>query len=158
MTLPAGFMWRGATLADAETIQAQRDAMYTDMGRAPEQVREASAASLEWLRGALESGAYSGLLLETEAQVVAGAGIIWQDLPPSPRSLITTRAYVLNVYVKPEQRGKGLARQLVQALLTECAVRKVEYVSLHASEAGRRTYEKLGFTNTNEMRLILEAR
>ena len=145
---------RPAPLADAGIIQAQRDAMYTDMGNAPERVRAASASGLNWLRGALESSVYCGFLLEVGGQIVAGVGVIWQELPPSPRSLCTTRAYILNVYVVPEQRRKGLAGHLVQAVIAECAARNVSYINLHASDAGRHTYEKLGFVPTNEMRLV----
>ena len=157
MPLPSGFTLRPASPADAERIQAQRDAMFTDMGSDVARVRAASAASLEWLRGGLTDGTYSGVLLETGGDVVAGAGVIWQHLPPSPRSLAPVRGYILNVYVVPPHRGQGVARQLVQALLAECAARGVEQVSLHASDAGKRTYETLGFVATNEMRLTLEA-
>ncbi|CAM3567749.1 GNAT family N-acetyltransferase [Deinococcus frigens] len=157
MNLPPGLTLRPATVADAKTVQAQRDAMFTDMGSAPERVRAASAPSLEWLGGGLADGAYSGVLIETEEQVVAGAGVIWQTLPPSPRSLGPVRAYILNVYVVPAQRGQGLARHLIQALLAECRARGVEQVSLHASEAGKSTYVSLGLVPTNEMRLTLEA-
>lgn len=156
MEVADGFTLRPATLTDAETIQAQRDAMFTDMGSAPARVRAASASSLGWLRGALEGGDYSGVLIEVQGQVVAGAGVIWQALPPSPRTLSALRAYILNVYVVPEQRGQGLAAHLVQTLLTECAARGVDQVSLHASDAGRRTYEQLGFGPTSELRLTLE--
>ncbi|TSA86797.1 GNAT family N-acetyltransferase [Deinococcus detaillensis] len=156
MNLPEEYVLRTATAQDAEIIQVQRDAMYTDMGSALERVQAASADSLKWLRCGLESGAYSGVLIETGGWVVAGAGVIWQEFPPSPRSLVTTRAYILNVYVATPQRGQGLARHLMQALLAECAIRNVSYISLHASDAGKRTYEKLGFGSTNELRLIME--
>lgn len=157
MTLPPGLTLRPATVADAETIQAQRDAMFTDMGSDVARVRAVSAMSLEWLRGALADGSYSGVLIEREGRAVAGAGVIWQSLPPSPRTLPTLRAYILNVYVTPEQRGRGLAGHLLRALLAECRARGVEMVSLHASDAGRPTYEQLGFVPTNEMRLTLDS-
>lgn len=154
MSLPDGFTLRPATLADAETIQKQRDALFTDTGSDPERVQAASAPGLGWLRGALEREIYSGVLIETEGQVVAGAGVIWQDLPPSPRNLASVRAYILNVYVVPPQRRQGLAQHLLRVLLAECASRGLEQVSLHASDAGKPTYLKLGFLPTNELRLL----
>ena len=62
----------------------------------------------------------------------------------------------MNVYVHPDQRGKGVARLLLERVLDECAARGVTQVSLHASEAGRPLYEKLGFKPTNEMKLKVE--
>ena len=155
-SLPTGLTLRPATPADAEIIQSQRSAMFSEMGGPEARVSAAHAASLQWLRAGLESGSYSGVLAEIGGRVVGGAGVIWQSLPPSPRTLSTVRAYILNVYMEPAQRGQGLAGLLVELLLAECRALGVDHVSLHASEAGRRTYERLGFGPTNEMRLTLE--
>ena len=154
MNLPSGFTLRPATFADAETIQSQRDAMFVDIGSESEQIQAISASSLSWLRRTLVSGAYSGLLLEHGGGIVAGAGVQWQDFQPSPKSSSSVRAYLDNVYVVPEQRGQGLAGHLIRALLAECQARGVDLVSLHASDAGRPTYTKLGFKPTPELRLL----
>ncbi|GAA4020486.1 GNAT family N-acetyltransferase [Deinococcus rubellus] len=154
MSLPDGFTLRSATLVDAETIQAQRDAMFADIGSGLEQIQAVSASSLTWLRRTLASGAYHGLLLEHGGQIVAGAGAQWQEFQPSPKSPSSVRAYLDNVYVAPQQRGQGLAGQLVRALLAECLARGVDLVSLHASDAGRATYTRLGFKPTPELRLL----
>jgi ribosomal protein S18 acetylase RimI-like enzyme len=153
--------FRPAKPADAELIQAQRDAMFTDMGQEPELVQAASAGSLTWLRGAFADGRYGGVLAEQAdrdgaQQVVAGAGVLWQQLPPSPTSISPVRAYILNVYVAPQVRGQGLAKILVQQLLDECRRRGIQMVTLHASDAGRPTYAALGFDSTAEMQLKLE--
>lgn len=154
MTLPPGFTLRPATYADAETIQAQCEAMFLDMGTEPGKVQAIAVSSLAWLRRTLASGAYFCLLLEYGGQAVAGAGVQWQDFQSSPKSPSSVRAYLDNVYVIPEQRGQGLAARLIQALLAECQARGVELVSLHASDAGRATYTKLGFKPTPELRLL----
>ena len=65
------------------------------------------------------------------------------------------RAYLLNVYVSPPHRGRALARTLVQVALTECRKRGIDIVTLTASEAGRPTYERLGFGVQSEMKLLL---
>jgi len=41
----------------------------------------------------------------------------------------------------------------MRALLHELAARSVRRIVLHASDDGRRLYERLGFVPTNEMRL-----
>lgn len=150
------FTVRAATPADAELIQAQRDAMFTDMGRGPEQIQAVSAAALAWYQRALRDGTYQGIFAVQKGEVVGGAGVIWQSLPPSPTVTTPTRAYLDNVYVHPEARGQKLARSLVEYLLQACLERGVYYVSLHASDAGRPTYAGLGFASTAEMNLKLE--
>jgi GNAT superfamily N-acetyltransferase len=155
MTLPAGYMLRRATPADAATIQAQRDAMFVDMGKDPHDLLQVHADALSWHRRMLQTGLYEGFLLESEGEVVAGAGLLWRDWPPSAATTEQTRAYLMNVYVQPPHRGKGLAQFLIEDMLAECALRGVHIVSLHASEAGRPIYEKIGFRASPEMELVL---
>jgi ribosomal protein S18 acetylase RimI-like enzyme len=154
VTLPS-YALRPATVADAALIQRQRDAMFTEMGQDTARLAQVHAVGETWLRGALGRGLYTGVLAEAGAEVVAGAGVLWQDLPPNVDTSLTVRAYILNVYVLPEHRGRKLARRLVEHLLAECGARGVRLVSLHASDAGRSTYAALGFTPTNELRLVL---
>lgn len=155
MSLPAGYRLRRATFSDAETIQAQRDAMFVDMGKDPHDLLQVQAAALGWHRRMLQTGLYQGFLVEAEGVVVAGAGLLWRDWPPSSATTEQTRAYLMNVYVQPPHRGRGLAQFLIEEMLAECALRGVHIVSLHASEAGRPIYERLGFRASPEMELVL---
>ncbi|GAA5437080.1 GNAT family N-acetyltransferase [Deinococcus aquaticus] len=155
MTLPAGFTLRPATVRDAALIQSQRTAMFTDMGSDAAGLARVHEAGAAWHARMLACGAYTGLLVESGGEVVAGAGILWTDLPPNADTAATTRAYVLNVYVQPAQRGRRLARTLMEAALAECRARGVDIVTLTASNAGRPTYEALGFVPQREMKLLL---
>ncbi|THF68290.1 GNAT family N-acetyltransferase [Deinococcus sp. Arct2-2] len=155
MRLPAGYTLRRATPADAPLIQTQRDAMFVDMGKDPHKLQQVHTAALGWHRRMLQTGLYEGFLVESEGEVVAGAGLLWRDWPPNPDTTEQTRAYILNVYVQPPHRGKGLAQFLIEEMLAECALRGVHVVSLHASEAGRPIYERLGFRSNSEMELVL---
>jgi ribosomal protein S18 acetylase RimI-like enzyme len=55
--------------------------------------------------------------------------------------------------VEPAWRRRGVADRLMRAVLDGLAVRGIRRVVLHASNEGRRLYERLGFVATNEMRL-----
>lgn len=145
---------RWATADDAPIISAHRAAMFSDMGV---EYREEVAQFTPWVEERLRSGSYLGLFIEQEGEVVAGAGLLLLDWPPHFMDLQPLRAYLLNVYTHPPHRGKGLARALTQAAIAETQRRNIRVLSLHASEAGRPIYEKLGFVPTNEMRLTLEA-
>lgn len=157
MTLPPAYTLRPATVADAELIQAQRDALFTDMGRDPEQIRTVAAASLAWMREALTAERYQGWLVQDRktGETVAGAGVTWQDFQPNPTSRVASRAYIDNVYVVPRARRQGLARHLVRQLIDDAQRRGVRLVTLHASDDGRPVYEGLGFAPTTEMFVLL---
>jgi ribosomal protein S18 acetylase RimI-like enzyme len=64
------------------------------------------------------------------------------------------RGNVLNVYTEPKHRRQGMARALMHIALEWCAANQVDAVILHSSSEGSGLYESLGFTPTNEMRLI----
>jgi len=147
---------RAATPADAEVIAGHRRAMFVDMGVDAAKVQAMHGPFLSWVRDALASGAYLGYLKELEGGVVAGAGMLLYEFPPSPVTPGTRRAYLLNVYTLPQYRGRGLAAEVVRAALSDAAARGAWTVTLHASEAGRGVYERLGFRSTNEMRLVVE--
>ncbi|KAL0054902.1 hypothetical protein WJX82_003970 [Trebouxia sp. C0006] len=63
--------------------------------------------------------------------------------------------YIWGVFVEPEHRKKGLARQLThQAILYLQSIGCTRIV-LHASAKGTGIYKSLGFVNNNEMKLDL---
>ena len=146
---------RMAAPADAAIIAHHRVAMFHDMGilDGTDPVALKTSAR-DYLRNALVAGAYTGWLVENAGQVVAGGGVITRPLLPRPGTPQGgEEAYILNVYTEPEHRRRGLARQLLTAILTWCRERRSALVSLHASDEGRPLYESLGFGSTNEMRL-----
>ncbi|GAA5534655.1 GNAT family N-acetyltransferase [Deinococcus aluminii] len=152
MTLPDGYTLRRATAADAPVIAAQRAAMFADMGV---EYAEEVAQFTPWAARHLAAGTYLGWLVEAEGQPVAGAGLLLLDWPPHFIDPQPLRSYLLNVYTHPDHRGGGLARTLTETAIAETRARGIRVMSLHASEAGRPIYQKLGFTATNEMRLTL---
>lgn len=144
---------RRATVADAELITEHRHLMFADNKLATEErYKEMDAAFLPWLRQRITDGRYVGLLLEDPAtqQVVAGAGVFYMDFPPHYLDPQPTRAYLLNFYTCPEDRGHGYAKKLLTACLDECKSRGVNIVTLHASKFGKPIYEAHGFKLHNE--------
>ncbi len=130
--------------------------MFTDMGTGSETDRQAMArSSRQVLEAALQDGSYRGWLVEVAGQVVAGGGVQLVPFPPSPTNPASHRAFVINIYTEPEFRRRGLARQIMEAILAWCRAQGFASVSLHASDDGRALYESLGFKPTNEMRLML---
>ena len=76
------------------------------------------------------------------------------DWPPHPLDPAGgARAYLLNVFVEPEYRRRGLARSLLELCVAEARRRNIRAVSLHASREGAPLYEQLGFKTSNEMLL-----
>ncbi|WP_425146649.1 GNAT family N-acetyltransferase [Deinococcus sp.] len=153
MTLTPSYTLRPATPADAALIAAQREAMFSAMGT---EYREEVAQFAAWVQPRLEAGTYLGWMVVHTGEVVAGAGLLLMDWPPHFIDPQPIRGYLLNVYTRPDHRGKGLARTLTEAAIAETRRRGIRILTLHASEFGRPVYQKLGFEPTNEMRLVLD--
>lgn len=61
-------------------------------------------------------------------------------------------AIILNVFTEPQWRRQGVALLLLQRTIDWARAEQIDRLILHASEAGRSLYDRLGFVGTNEMR------
>ncbi len=119
---------------DLNLICEHRERMFAESGRAREALRPMTSAFEQWLSPRLEDGSYFGWMLEDAGVVVAGLGMMVIDWPPHPSHPADhRRAYILNVFVEPEHRRKGLAKRLM--VLAEERARElgVRYAILHST-------------------------
>ena len=83
---------------------------------------------------------------------MAGIGLMLIDWPPHPlHPEQSQRGYILNLFVEPEHRRRGLAVRLMRLAEAEFVRRGVRYEVLHATDKGRPLYRKLGWDSTAEM-------
>ena len=151
------FVIRPATLADVAEILRQRRGMYIDMGHTDVAGLDAMTASSErYLRSALADGTLHAWLAVADSDRVVGGGIV-SVTPRLSRPYFPEcrEASILNVYVDPGYRRRGIARQLLQVMIAWCRDAGFPHVSLHASKDGRALYESLGFEPSSELRLKL---
>ena len=156
------FTVRIAGPEDIPTIAHQRAEMFGDMGRLTSDARSVLVdETARFLERALPSGEYRGWLAVTCADpqlVIGGAGVQLRRVMPFPRHSSPTtiaagrQAIVINVYTDPRWRGRGVARTLMEHIVSWARAERLDSLVLHASDAGRPLYEKLGFAATNEMR------
>ena len=147
---------RTATLADVTLIAAHRKAMFKAIGGTQESALETLRQNcVPWLERMMVDGKYLGWITFDGERAVASAGLMLMDWPPGPFDPVgEIRGYILNVFVEPEYRGRGLATNVVEACMEESRRRGIRVITLHASSAGRPLYEALGFGSTNEMRYL----
>jgi GNAT superfamily N-acetyltransferase len=111
-----------------------------------------------WLEMHLRDGTYFGFVAEADGRAVGAVGLMEIDWPPHPAHPSDhRRGYVFNMFVESDYRGRGLARELLNASEQEFARRGLTYAVLHASPMGRPLYEKTGWTANNEMGKRLSA-
>ncbi len=104
----------------------------------------------------MDAGEYlAWLAVAPDGSIAAGTGLWLMDWPPHMIGTGVRRGNILNVYTAQEFRRRGLARQLMEVAIHWCRENRVDTVILHASPDGRKLYESMGFTSTNEMRVRL---
>lgn len=156
--MSARIIIREATTDDIPEIVRQRRAMYEDMEyQDPATLDTVVATSTAYLSEALPAGSFRAWLAVSGERIVGGGAIVISPWPSHPYDGQCRRATILNVYTYPDQRKKGIGRQLMQTMIDWCRQQGFAFVSLHASKDGRHLYETLGFKPANEMRLNLRA-
>lgn len=125
--------------------------MFRDMGY--ETNPDVELSSREFFERTLTGGRYHGWFIEDAGRIVAGGAVVLTEFQPSPKNPRTLRPYVVNMYTEPADRRKGYAARLMTAIIDWTRQAGYPHLFLHASEAGRPLYRKLGFEDNNEMKL-----
>lgn len=151
------FLIREATLDDIPALLHHRRGMYEDMGYKDEASLVAMIdTSRRYLREAMTNGTLHAWVAGVDSRVIGGGLIIVSPWLSHPYDRQCRQATVLNMYVDPEFRRRGIARRLMQTMIDWCRREGFVNVSLHASKFGRPLYQSLGFEPTTEMRLKLK--
>ena len=155
--MSAGARLRQASVADLETILHHRRSMFAEMGDGSETELDAMVESARpFVEDALRDGSYRAWLVEADGRVVSGGGVAIVPYQPTPLDPVARRAFVLNMYTEPSHRRQGLAKLVLQAIVSWCREQGLKAVLLHASDAGRPLYRQMGFEPTNEMKLLFK--
>ncbi len=148
---------RVATIDDVAWLAACRRAMFADMGEADAAKLDAMAAAFEqWAREKMARSEYHAWVAEAEGRIVASAGLWLMEWSPMPHDLSNRRGRVMDVYTAPEYRRRGVARQLMQALMEWSRAHGLQTLMLNASAMGRGLYDELGFEATSELVFYFE--
>ncbi len=133
-------------------------AMWRDIGTAPQEIKAGWREEiLRFMETATHTAQFQGCVAVAGNQVIGSAGgQIWTGLSPQIfQPSYRLRGYLWGVYVAPAYRGRGIAQALTTAVVAHLHSVGCTQVHLHASPAGRPIYEKLGFTQSSEMKLLL---
>ena len=151
-------------MADAALLARQRCAMFAAMGTlgGAEEAGELESEARGWIARELARGTFYSWVVKYRgapggaSEIVAGGGLQLRELMPRPgHARGGHEGLILSVWTDQAHRRRGLASAIVESMLAWCREQGVRRLTLHASADGRRVYERLGFAQTNEMRLEL---
>ena len=136
---------RVATLADADALAHLRYALRSE----PTDIETASnflARCHEWIIEHLQQELWHAWVLEEDDRVI---GTLWLQVIekiPNPTAESELMAYITNVFVNEERRGKGLGSRLLTEALEFCKRANIQTIILWPSEKSRTLYERHGFS------------
>ena len=159
MTAP-GFRLARATIRDIDVLTRCRLDLFRELQGEP---APAVAAGFEVrCREALRDGFAGDTLVAWVAQPAGGGepigSLILLLYPrlPSLANLRTREGYLINVYTRPDWRGRGVGGSLMDAALAHARRLGLARIRLHASPLGRRLYSHYAFHGReDEMELDL---
>ena len=82
-----------------------------------------------------------------DGSIVSLALMLVSEKPPNPRFPHGRIGTVFNVFTVPEHRRRGLARQVMGALVEDARLRGLDLVELNATDDGYGLYKSLGFSD-----------
>jgi GNAT superfamily N-acetyltransferase len=149
---------RLATLRDLDILVRHRRKMFEEISDAtPAELDAVDRAYRRWARTRMRSGNFVAFVVEARGGRVPASGALWlMPLPPRPWTRGDRAPYLMSMYTEHGDRGKGHATLVVRAAVEWAKAHGDQVVILHASEEGKRIYERAGFLPTSEMRLRFE--
>lgn len=152
------FSIHAATVHDAKLLTAFRVKLFQDLGHLPPEGVSSefeSACDAAHTRY-LEAGIGMAWIARAAGEPVGSIVMLLHPRLPSPRIVPATEGYILNVYVDPEWRKRGIATALMGAALDHARSLGLARLRLHTTAAGRPTYANAGFRpREDEMELVL---
>ena len=142
-----GWEVRRATVDEVDEVVRLRVAFVADVrGRPPAELGDAfEAATAGFVRDRTAAGRLRSWFAEADGHRIGIVSVLVVDAAPLPEDLRDRDGYVINMYVAPEARGRGVARGLLEALLADAEEQGLRRTYLHSTDAGRPLYEQTGF-------------
>lgn len=155
MKRPPSPRLRPIAARDLALLVRHRRRMWEEMGyRKAEELEAADRVYAAWVRRQRKLRRLAGYVAVDGAGRALASGCVWlYEVHPRPGRPGPFEPYVLSMYTEPVARGRGLATAIVGALLRWSRARGFGAAFLHAADAARPLYARLGFTATREMRL-----
>ena len=100
------------------------------------------ADNREYYNREIPSGGHIACLVTPE---IGCGGLCIYDEMPSPDNPSGRCAYLMNIYVRPEYRGKGYGKDIVTWLIHQARALDITKIYLESSACAKPMYRQLGF-------------
>ena len=150
--------YRRANIDDIEVLIDYRVRFLNELYNHPEddETEILRKALREYFSEAIPSNDFIAWLAEYNGKIIGTSGMVVWQMPARYGGLESGKlGYILNLYIIPEARRKGICTRLLNELIEEAKSLGLTYLHLHASEDGINIYRKAGFAEPDQIELKL---
>ena len=144
--------YKKATIDDIEILTKARIEVLRAANKLSDDVdmKEVEKTSYEYYKNALQNETHTAYLAFDEEKFAGAGGGSYFQVMPTYHNPSGCKAYIMNMYTKPEYRRKGIANNTLKLLVEDARSRGIHAISLEATRMGRPLYEKFGFVKMND--------
>ena len=150
--------YRRATIKDIDVLIDYRVRFMNELYNHPEdkETEIVKEALREYFSKAIPSNDFIAWLAEYNGEIIGTSGMVVWQIPARYGGIESGKlGYILNLYIVPEARRKGICTRLLNELIKEAQSLGLKYLHLHASEDGINIYRKAGFVKPEQIELEL---
>ena len=150
------FLYKRATIEELELLTETRIEVLRAANQLSEDedMTEVREQSYRYYKKALDDGTHIAYLIFAGEDFAGAGGVSFFQVMPTYHNPTGRKAYIMNMYTKPEYRRQGIAYKTLDFLVKEAKSRGITAISLEATDMGRPLYEKYGFVKMeHEMEL-----
>lgn len=119
-----------------------------------EDMSQVKNESYEYYQRALTDKSHIAILVFDGDEFVGTGGVSFYTVMPTYHNPSGRKAYIMNMYTKPEYRRNGIAYRTLDLLIQETKKLGIHHITLEATDMGQLLYEKYGFIKMeNQMEL-----
>ena len=145
-------IYKKADITDIELLTTTRIEVLRAANNLSNEIdmTEVENQSYEYYKRALTDGSHTAYLVFDGALFVGAGGVSYFQVMPTYHNPSGCKAYIMNMYTKPEYRRKGIANNTLKLLVEDARCRGINAISLEATRMGRPLYEKFGFVKMSD--------
>ena len=151
-------IYKIASIEDLEVLVKTRIEVLRAANKLDDSVdmSEVEAESRTYYKKALADGSHTAILVFDGDKFAGAGGVSYYTVMPTYHNPSGRKAYIMNMYTKPEYRRRGIAFKTLDLLVSDAKNKGIAAISLEATNMGRPLYEKYGFVKMeDEMELPL---
>jgi GNAT superfamily N-acetyltransferase len=147
---------RVADLRDVDVLSALRIEFvveYRDLDPA-ELPPQFAGETRRFFRQAINDGTVVSWLAEEAGTAVGLVSVMLQNAPPRPEDVRSVEGLIINMFVRPTERGRGIGGSLLRSCLVAGPDHGIRKFNLYATRAGRPLYLMEGFSSPDNWMVL----